>query len=80
MPSLAVENNALMHLRLYQMQVRLSYWPRHAHPPIELHWLMADSSGRQAGQAEDFLWTNRRSAGTGRLAGWLAGWLAGVIG
>ena len=56
---LAVEDNQLTDLRMNQMQVRLSYWPRYADPPMELHWIMTDSSGMEQGQM-DFMWTNRR--------------------
>ena len=44
-----------------QMQVRMSYWPRYAKLPMELHWIMADSTDLPAGQ-RDYMWTNRRYA------------------
>ena len=57
----AVEDNSHVDLRMNQMQVRMSYWPRYAKPPMELHAILADSTDLPAGQ-RDYMWTNRRYA------------------
>ncbi|XP_076438828.1 uncharacterized protein LOC143277811 [Babylonia areolata] len=54
---LKIDDDANTDLRMTEMQVRLSYWPRYAQPPMELHWIMADST--DLGDM-DVMWTNRR--------------------
>ncbi|KAL8595489.1 hypothetical protein ACOMHN_000698 [Nucella lapillus] len=56
---LKIEDVPSADVRLTEMQVRMSYWPRYANPPMELHWIMADSTALEQGQM-DVYWTNRR--------------------
>ncbi|KAK7095841.1 uncharacterized protein [Littorina saxatilis] len=55
---LEIEDNVNTNLDMYQMQVRMSFWPRYKNPPMELHYIMADSTDMTYPQKDSF-WTNR---------------------
>ncbi|XP_025084230.1 uncharacterized protein LOC112558165 [Pomacea canaliculata] len=56
---LKIQDVKVADLQIFQMQVRMSYWPRNMTPPMEKYAILADSTNLNG--AIDFLWSNRRN-------------------